>query len=269
MQNPAINDLRPISLLPFCAKIFEKLIFKNSKRMFIDNFGPHQYGFRPHSSTCNALISLHDHITSHCDSKGATGVEVIAFDFSKAFDKLNHNTILSRLFLCKFPIALIRWITSYFSNRTQHVCLGNWVSNIAQVTSGVPQGSILGPAILFALVMGCLQPIHPSSGLFIFADDVTISIPISSHCNNVVEEFNNVCSWSSTVKLSLNDKKIRRCISAAPKTLLLLSYQLSLLWRTNSVSNFSEFTFPQTSDGISTPTTYENNATLASTLFVS
>jgi len=134
-KNPAINDLRPISLLPFCAKIFEKLIFKNSKRMFIDNFGPHQYGFRPHSSTCNALISLHDHITSHCDSKGATGVEVIAFDFSKAFDKLNHNTILSRLFLCKFPIALIRWITSYFSNRTQHVCLGNWVSNIVQVTS--------------------------------------------------------------------------------------------------------------------------------------
>ena len=207
-KNPSLQDLRPISLLPFCSKIFEKLFYEKTKKIFANHFGPYQYGFRPHSSTCHALIAIHNYITLQCDDVSTLGVELIAFDFSKAFDSLKYDVIVNRLVACNFPMNIVKWLLSYLSGRTQFVFYSNTMSDITSVSSGVPQGSVIGPA-LFALIMGDLSPIYATTGLFLYADDVTVCIPTLKHSHNLSDEVNNVRNWSNKVYLTLNNTKTK------------------------------------------------------------
>ena len=207
-HNATVHDLRPISLLCIPSKIFEKLIFNSVKNMFYTNFDSAQFGFRQNSSTVCALIKLHDHITTCFDSAAVAGVQVFALDYSKAFDRLDHNVIIRKLVNCNFPLSFIKLMYSYLSNRSQRVRINNFISYSVSVTSGVPQGSILGPS-LFSIVMADLHRVNSSTCMVKFADDVTLSVPIFYSTNNVIEEINNVKNWSHSVHLSLNYAKCK------------------------------------------------------------
>ena len=74
--------------------VFERLVFKSMKADFGRNFGVHQYGFRSRSSTVCVLISLHDHDTQLLDSVAVNGVQILAFNFTKACDELSHSRII-------------------------------------------------------------------------------------------------------------------------------------------------------------------------------
>jgi len=102
--------------------------------------------------------------------------DVIYTDFSKAFDSVNHRIFIYKLSLLGFPPILLEWILSYFSNRTQMVCLNNKISKIINVTSGVPQGSHLGP-LLFGLMINDLPYVIKSSTVLMYADDVKLYLP--------------------------------------------------------------------------------------------
>ena len=131
---------------------------------------------------------------------------MIALDYEKAFDSLNHYTIISKLIDCKFPATIIKLIISYLTNRKQSVRISNVTSDWKSITSGVPQGSILGPS-LFSLVMSDLNCISSSTGIVKFADDVTLSIPLYYSGNNVISEIENIFKWSDSVGLKLNFTK--------------------------------------------------------------
>ena len=119
------DDLRPISLLPIPAKILERVILDFAKPYFLKEYGDDQYGFRSGSSTTCALISLHDHITMCLDKVNVAGVQIIAYDFSKAFDRIKHDIIIKRLITCNMPSELIMWISNYLTNRQQYVKIGS------------------------------------------------------------------------------------------------------------------------------------------------
>ena len=208
LKNPSIQDLRPISLLSLPSKIFERFIFNSVSSIFYDNYDDNQYGFRPRSSTCCALIKLHDHITQMLDSSSVSGVQVITLDYRKAFDTLDHKAIIIKLLKCKFPIEFIELICSYLQNRTQSVRINNVISEPGPVTSGIPQGSIIGPPI-FSLVMSDLLPIDSSTMMAKFADDVTLSVPIFHTSNHVTTELVNIKSWSQLVGSVLNLSKCK------------------------------------------------------------
>ena len=199
-KTPTIADLRPISLISFPAKVFEKVVFKQLKDVFNHNFGKHQFGFREKSSTECALIALHDHVTSFLDKKDCLGVQIVAYDYTKAFDKIRHDIIIDCFLKLHFPYSFVKWLCTYLSGRTQSVKIGNVLSDKNIITSGIPQGSVMGPAI-FSIV------IHCSTGLFKFADDITLSLPIFRNANYVITETNNVNTWSNEVSLTLNAKK--------------------------------------------------------------
>ena len=144
------DNYRPISLLSCFGKIFERLIF-NKMIKFIDKHKIlyiKQFGFRKKYSTILALIDLVDVIKSYIDNNDyAIG---IFLDIKKAFDTVNHDILLSKLQHYGFRGHFYEFIKSYLNARTQYTVINGKPSDILQIRSGVPQGSILGP-LLFLL----------------------------------------------------------------------------------------------------------------------
>ena len=113
--NPSSRyELRPISLMTVPSKICERLVLNTGLHdRFNDAFGPMQFGCRKLSSTTAALVCLHDFITSALDSNECQGVALLAYDFSKAFDRLGQDIITDALESNNFPPGFILWMSSY------------------------------------------------------------------------------------------------------------------------------------------------------------
>ena len=168
-----INNLRPISLLPLPGKLLEYLVLsKGIRKALLDSFGQNQFGGRPNSSTSAALIKLYNDITVSLDQDDVGGVQLLAYDYTKAFDKLRHDVIVKALLDSKLPNGFIQFVISYLSDRQQATKIGNHISKVSSVTSGVPQGSILGP-FLYCVVCAFLQPTHSTSTMIKYIDDIT------------------------------------------------------------------------------------------------
>ena len=135
-----LTNYRPISLLPSLSKIFEKVIYQQLYAYFENSnlFFKGQYGFRKGHSTEMASLELVDRILSFMDN-GDTPIDIF-LDLSKAFDTLNHDILLHKFGLIK----------NYLENSTQYVNFDNVNSDYQKISTGVPQGSILGP-LLFQL----------------------------------------------------------------------------------------------------------------------
>ena len=123
---------------------------------------------------------------------------------SKAFDRIPRDSIIELLYAQHFPPSFIQWCVSYFLNRSQ--CVENAVSVPAPVTSGVPQGFILGPYIFNAYV-GSLKTARKTTRLVKYADDLLLLIPFSSlsEAEQIFkEESANIKEWCNNASLLLN-----------------------------------------------------------------
>ena len=136
-----VTNYRSISLLPIPAKCLEHIVYS----AIYDHVSPFltewQHGFVKGRSCETQLILIHHQWATALD-KGRQ-VDVVFLDFSKAFDKVNHAVLFQKL--CNFGISgsLLQWCESYLSNRRQRVVLDGISSSWSDVSSGVPQGSLL------------------------------------------------------------------------------------------------------------------------------
>ena len=145
---------------------------------------------------------------------------MIFLDFSKAFDCVSHPLLLYKLrTFYGIDGALLSWITDYLSSRTQRVVVENSSSKLLPVTSGVPQGSILGP-LLFLLYINDLPSVTSLCTTALFADDSKCFTEIRSFddCTSLQNDLNRLVDWSSTWKMDFNASKckiltITRCHS--------------------------------------------------------
>ena len=135
---------RPISLLPVLSKVVEKVISSQINVFFLNNnlFYESQYGFRPGHSTIYAAIEITDRIISAMDKNKIPLNIYLDLDHAILLDKLFHYGIRGN------PLKLI---SSYLENRQQYVEFRNTKSSILQISTGVPQGSILGPLLFLNL----------------------------------------------------------------------------------------------------------------------
>ena len=216
-----IKNYRPVSVLPCFSKILKKLMYNR-----ISNFihkhsllNDYQFGFRQKRSTNQALIVLLDKLTAALDNGDI--VLGVFLDFSKAFDTVDHQILLNKMYMYGIRGIAFKWMESYLSNRRQFVLFKDVKSEYLMPllhTCGVPQGSIMGQ-LLFLLYVNDIANVSTSLLPILFVDDTNVFLT-GNNIDRIIEimngELNNVFLWLNSNKLSLNAKKRNSWYSSPP-----------------------------------------------------
>lgn len=169
-------NYRPISLTSVACKCMERLVVDQLyKYLEVHNIlSSEQFGFRSGRSTMDQLLLSYNDVSDWLDS--GMVVDLILFDFSKAFDVVCHSVLLRKLQSIGIHGHLLRWIERFLLGRTMRVSIQGAISSQRSVDSGVPQGSVLGP-VLFLIYINHVAA-HLSCKFKIFADDLKIFMGI-------------------------------------------------------------------------------------------
>jgi len=239
------TNYRPISLLPAISKIFERIIYDQVYEFFQNEklFYSSQYGFRTKHSTELAALEIVDRLINKMDNK-----EIpinIYLDLSKAFDTMDHLILKSKLEYYGIKGTPLKLFDSYLTNRKQYVDFEDTESDMLDITTGVPQGSILGP-LLFIIYINDMANVSKLFHSIIYADDTTLSSVTSSFNTNMTVERNinielaKISEWLKVNKLSLNVKKTKFMIFHTPQKQI-TSFSLKI--DGTEIDRVSEFNF--------------------------
>ena len=203
------SNYRPISILPFFSKIFEKIVYTRLINYLnkADVLTSSQYGFRKKSSTYMALVDICEQITNSIDNRDyCAGVFI---DLSKAFDTIDHTILLTKLQHYGIRGITLDWFKNYLTNRVQFVSIENVNSSNGYITCGVPQGSILGP-LLFLIYINDICCSSSVLNFILFADDTNLFYS-SKSITELQQVLNNelaaLSEWFKANRLSLNIDK--------------------------------------------------------------
>ena len=200
-----LKKYRPVSLLPICGKILERLIFNEMFRFFIENnlISSNQSGFKPGDSCINQLLSITHEIYKPFDD----GFEVrgVFLDISKAFDKVWHKGIIFKLKQNGISGKLFSVLSDFLKDRKQRVILNEQVSSWTGVNAGATQGSILGPLLFLVYINDLADGL--SSNAKLFADDTSLFSVIhdvGTSANELNNDLYEINKWAFQWKMSFN-----------------------------------------------------------------
>ena len=201
------SNYRPVSLTSQVCKILERIIRKHliNHLDLYQLITPFQHGFvQKKSCQTNLLVALEDWTRALDEGHD---LDIIYLDFQKAFDTVPHQRLLKKLSAYGVQGKVLRWIESFLVGRTQQVVVGNGTSRWGGVTSGVPQGSVLGPT-LFIVYINEL-PRLVSSSIAIFADDTKLYRTIRDIGDEqaLQDDLRTLDDWSQKWLLKFNADK--------------------------------------------------------------
>ena len=203
------GNYRPVSLTSVVGKVMERLVRDHLINHFERNnlFTTKQYGFIGGRSTALQLLRVLDEWTEALDN--GSDIDCVYMDYQKAFDTVPHNRLLKKLEAYGIGTELIEWIRNYLSGRKQQVSINGETSKWHDVTSGIPQGSVLGP-IMFVSFINDLPDIVDST-VYLFADDTKIFNVISEQKNKdtLQRDLQKLTEWSNTWLLRFHPEKCK------------------------------------------------------------
>lgn len=201
------SNYRPVSLTCITAKILEHIIVSNIMKhlevnqILVDS----QHGFRNKRSCETQLVEFVQELTNNTAEGLQT--DVIVMDFSKAFDKVPHRRLSQKISHYGIRGSTLSWIENFLCNRKQKVVVDGEASTYASVTSGVPQGTVLGP-VLFLMYINDL-PDGLSSHTRLFADDCVVyrSITEESDSSSLQHDLDKLGEWETKWQMKFNIAK--------------------------------------------------------------
>jgi ribonucleases P/MRP protein subunit RPP40 len=168
------SSYRPISLCSCVSKLLERVVSDQLIRhiSLVRPLSASQHGFRAGRSTVSNLLACDAAIASFLDKREP--FDIISFDFERAFDKVPHDLLLQTLGELNLHPCSLRWFNSFLRNRTQRVIIGKAASITFDVTSGVPQGSVLSPTLFCIFIDSLLRSLSELIGTdnLAYADDL-------------------------------------------------------------------------------------------------
>lgn len=210
------SNYRPISLTSQVCKILESIVRAHVLEHLKNNniLRDEQHGFRERRSCLTNLLEMMEYWTEILDE--GDGIDVAYLDFRKAFDLVSHQHLLYKMSKYGITNQTLNWIGAFLHQRTQRVVIRGETSESLPVTSGVPQGSVLGP-VLFLIFINDL-PLDVISPLSLFADDSKVFSRIITNKNSrnnengnimLQNDLNTITKWAETWKMEFNVDKCK------------------------------------------------------------
>ena len=236
-----VKNFRPISLLPLPGKILEKLVHSQLSEHLESNFllMESQHGFRRGHSTVHSVAQFANYINVKMDA----GLPTLAtfIDFRKAFDCVQHPTLLNKLLQFNLGDSIIGWVRSYLASRTQRVYANNTYSSYMTIQQGVPQGSVLGP-LFYIMYANDLINVVKHCKVALYADDTVLYTASKNFDQSVCamqNDINSISQWCKLNGISANTEKSKVMVLGTNRSLKLVpSYEIkfgdSLLSSVNS-----------------------------------
>jgi hypothetical protein len=200
-----IHNYRPVVLLSSFAKVFEILLHDTISPFVKNQLSNFQHGFVKGRSTVTNLCSFVQFVADCMNDRSQ--VDVVFTDLSKAFDTIDHPILLEKLSKFGLCTNFVEFFRSYFSGRCQYVNCAGFQSHVINVSSGVPQGSILGP-LLFNVFINNIADVVDSQ-ILLYADDFKIysRIDHAVDCLRMQDTIDEVVTWCNSNGLKLNKDK--------------------------------------------------------------
>ncbi len=203
------GNYRPISLTSIIGKMLESVIADRivdhlETNNLLENS---QHGFRQKRSCLTNLLEFFHHMLTVYDDSRA--IDILYLDFKKAFDKVPHARLLSKLRALGVDGRVAEWVECWLSERKQRVVINGQSSQWSPVTSGVPQGSVLGP-LLFLIYINDLDT-GIISKISKFADDTKLGANAADAdaIVNLQSDLTKIGEWSDTWLMPFNTGKCK------------------------------------------------------------
>ena len=200
-----IGNYRPITLINNFAKILEIVLYSQTYPHIVSRLTPQQHGFVKGKSTVTNLFIKTQYLADCLDKRSQ--VDCAYADFSKAFDRINHAMLLNKLEAFGFSNSLIELLGSYLSGRSQYVYYKGYSSDTFLQSSGVPQGSVLGPLLFNIYIDDITNQLDVE--YLLYADDLKLFFEIKNieDCKRLQLNLDRVILWSTNNQLPLNKDK--------------------------------------------------------------
>lgn len=203
------GNYRPVSLTSIPGKLLEQVIKQHVCQHLDENavINQSQHGFVTNKSCQTNLNSFYDRITKWVDQGNA--VDVVYLDFSKAFDKVSHSILIEKMVKYGVDKRTVRWIQNWLSDRTQRVVINGCTSNWKNVSSGVPQGSVLGPVLFNVFINDLDEGIEGK--LIKFADDTKLGDVANTKQDRdrIQKDLDKLQQWAETNRMVFNREKCK------------------------------------------------------------